>query len=96
MAYDRPGPRQASHALMPVERAAVKEYAGREDTVDYSLMVLSLKAAEAGLFYLSASSVRTVLRQEGLLQDRRDIRRQGALQKPNRPEQLTGPNQCWC
>jgi len=96
MAYDRPGPRQAVHGLMPVERAAVKEYAGREDTVDYSLMVLSLKAAEAGLFYLSASSVRSVLLQEGLLQNRRDIRRQGALQKPNRPEQLTGPNQCWC
>jgi len=96
MAYKKPGPRQASHTLLPSERTAVKEYAGREETVDYSLMVLSLKAAEAGLFYLSASSVRTVLLQEGLLQDRRDIRKQGALQKPNRPEQLTGPNQCWC
>ena len=52
MAYEKPGPRQASHALLPSERTAVKDYAGREDTVDYSLMVLSIKAAEAGYFIL--------------------------------------------
>jgi putative transposase len=96
MAYEKPGPRHAAHALMPVEREAVKDYAGREATVDYSLQVLSIKGAAAGLFCLSASSVRSILMQEGLGQDRRNLCRQGARQKPNRPEELTGPNQCWC
>ena len=96
MAYEKPGPRHAAHALMPVEREAVKDYAGREETVDYSLQVLSIKGAVAGLFCLSASSVRSILMQEGLGQDRRNLGRQGARQKPNRPEELTGPNQCWC
>ncbi len=97
MAYEKPGPRHAAHALMPVEREAVKDYAGREATVDCSLQVLSIKGAAAGLFCLSALSVRTVLMQEGLGQDRRNLRRQGIGQKPNRPEEQTGPNhRCWC
>ncbi|HCD36769.1 MAG TPA: hypothetical protein DEQ23_07095 [Chlorobium sp.] len=57
MAYEKPGPQQPAHALMPAEKDAVLSFAGREDTVDYSLQLLAIKGAEANAFYLSASSV---------------------------------------
>ena len=92
-----PGPRQASHALLPVEKQAVLTYVGEAHTVDYSLQVLALKGAEAGRFVLSAASVRTVLHEAGMLVDRRPPhRRTGAGRKPQRPPELAGPNQCWC
>jgi putative transposase len=95
IAYGKPGPRRVIHAIMPVEREALVEYVGREETVDYSFQALALKGAEEGLFWMSASSVRTILHEEGLAKDRTG-RRRGVRTKPNRPEALTGPNQCWC
>lgn len=96
MAYKKPGPRQVVHAIMPVEREALVEYVGREETVDYSFQMLALKGAEQGLFCMSASSVRTILHEESLAADRTGRKRRGVRVKPNRPEELTGPNQCWC
>ena len=61
MAYGKPGPKQVVHAIMPVERKALIEYVGREETVDYSLQMLALKGAEEELFYMSASTVRNIL-----------------------------------
>jgi len=91
------GPIQASHALLPAEKQAVMAYVSLEETADYSLQMLALKGAEEGLFFMSASSVRTVLQEAGLDSDRRPpVRRTGAGKKPNRPDELTGPNQCWC
>ena len=69
---------------------------GREETVDYSLQMLALKGAEEGLFCMSASTVRTILHQESLAEDRTGRQRRGVRGKPNRPDELTGPNQCWC
>jgi transposase InsO family protein len=96
MEYGKPGPKQMVHAIMPVEREAVLEYVGREETVDYSFQMLALKGAEQGLFCMSASSVREILRKESLAEDRTGRKRRGVRVKPNRPEELTGPNQCWC
>jgi transposase InsO family protein len=97
MAYARPGPKQAPHAIMPVEREALMEFIGQEETTDYSLQALAIKGAEQDIFYMSASSVRTILHDEGLLADRnRFKRRNGGSNKPDRPEELTGPKQCWC
>jgi len=96
MAYGKPGPKQVVHAIMPTEREAVIEYVGREETVDYSLQMLALKGAEEGLFCMSATSVRTILHEESLGGDRTGRKRRVARVKPNRPEELTGPNQCWC
>jgi hypothetical protein len=45
MEYGKPGPKQMVHAIMPVEREAVLEYVGREETVDYSFQMLALKGA---------------------------------------------------
>jgi len=96
MDYQKPGPKQAPHAVMPAERTALVEFAGREETVDYSFQMLALRGAEQGLFFMSASTVRSVLQNKGLGDDRRGPRRRGTGAKPNRPEELTGPNQCWC
>jgi len=96
LAYAKPGPQQSVHAIVPTERAALREFVGREETVDYSFQMLALKGAEHGLFFMSASSVRTILMDAELADDRTGRRRSGATSKPNRPEELTGPNQCWC
>lgn len=97
MDYEKPGPRQPAHALMPLEKDAVVAFAGREDTVDYSFQMLAIKGAEANAFYLSASSVRSILQERGLGDDRTDrVRSSTRRNKPDRPDDLTGPNQCWC
>lgn len=96
MEYGKPGPKQVVHAILPAEREAVLAFVGREETVDYSLQLLAIKGGEQGLFFLSASSVRGILQERGLGNDRTGRRRGGAGAKPNRPDELTGPNQCWC
>ena len=96
MAYGKAGPKQVVHAIIPVEREALIEYVGREETVDYSLQMLALKGAEEGLFCMSASTVRAILNEELLGQDRTGRNRRGVWVKPNRPGEITGPNQCWC
>lgn len=93
----KPGPVEVSHALLPTEKEALIAYVSREETTDYSIQALAIKGAEEGLFFMSASSVRTTLHEAGLALDRRPpVRRTGAGRKPNRPEELNGPNQCWC
>lgn len=96
MQYAQPGPKQALHAIMPHEHAALLSFAGVEETVDYSFQMLSIRGAERELFFMSASSVRRILQDNGLGDDRSERRRARNLVKPNRPEQLNGPNQCWC
>ncbi len=96
MVYRKPGPKKPLHAIMPTERQALMAFAGQEETVDYSFQMLALKGAEGGLFFMSASRVRLILQDSGLGDDRTGRRRSGAGGKPNRPEELTGPNQCWC
>ena len=96
MSYYNSGPRQPVNGIMPAERTALLSYVGLEETVDYSLQVLALRGAEQGLFFLSASTVRKVLIEEEIMSDRRPRqRRSGSGRKPDRPEELTGPNQCW-
>ncbi len=93
----KPGPKHSVNTLMPYEKQAVLDYVQLEETADYSLRVLACKGAEQGLFYVSASTIRWILLDEGILSDRRPpIRRTGARKKPNRPDELIGPNQCWC
>ena len=96
MSYYDPGPKQVMNAIIPAERSALLNYVGQEEAVDYSLQVLALRGAEKGLFFLSASTVRKVLIEEEIMSDRRPKqRRSGSSRKPDRPAELTGPNQCW-
>jgi transposase InsO family protein len=93
----KPGPKHVAHALLPSEKEALIAYVSREETADYSIQTLAIKGAEEKLFYMSASSVRKTLYEVGLAGDRRpSVRRKGTGRKPNRPDELTGPNQCWC
>ena len=93
----KPGPIEVSHALLPSEKEALIAYVSHEETADFSIQRLAIKGAEDTLFFMSASSVRSTLLEAGLSSDRRPpVRRTGAGRKPNRPDELTGPNQCWC
>jgi transposase InsO family protein len=97
MSYAKPGPKRPWNALVPRERAAVRSFVAREDTADLSLQAIAIKGGEQSLFFLSASSVRSILGHDGLLVDRRPPRRRfGIRVKPARPAVLDGPNQCWC
>ena len=96
MDYGKPGPRQVLHGIMPAERERLLDFAAQAQTVDYSFQVLAIKGAEQGLFFMSASSVRVILHEQGLGDDRREHRRRGSNGKPARPEDITAPNQCWC
>jgi len=92
----KPGPINASHALLEEEREAIRAMAVNEEYVDDSHRILAVKASDEGLFQASASSVYRELRKNGLTTDRsgRSVRN-GKSKKPERPE-LTGPNQRWC
>jgi putative transposase len=93
----KPGPIEVSHALLPSEKEALIAYVSHEASADFSIQTLAIKGAEDNLFFMSASSVRSTLHEAGLSSDRRPpVRRTGAGRKPNRPDELTGPNQCWC
>ena len=96
MDYGKPGPRQVLHGIMPAERERLLDFAAQAQTVDYSFQVLAIKGAEQGLFFMSASSVRVILHEQGLGDDRRGHSRRGSNRKPARPEDITAPNQCWC
>lgn len=91
-----PGPLHAPHALLDHERLAIREMALDEKFIDDSHRILTAKAADNGLFYVSASTVYKVMRQEKLTSDRcHRSYRSGRSTKPDRPL-LTGPNQRWC
>lgn len=92
------GPKFPLHTITPMEKKAVLDFVGKSDTVDYSYQKLAIKGAEMGLFFVSASSIRKVLIENGLGEDRRTRKKRSSRtnNKPNRPEDLNGPNQCWC
>jgi putative transposase len=91
-----PGPLHAPHALLEYEREAILAMALDEKYVDDSHRILTAKAADKGLFFVSASTTYKIMRQKNLTADRCNrSHRSGRSTKPDRPE-LTGPNQRWC
>jgi putative transposase len=91
-----PGPIHAPHALLEREREVILNMALDEKYVDDSHRILTAKAADMGLFYVSASTVYNVMRKENLTADRCNrSHKSGRSTKPDRPE-LNGPNQRWC
>lgn len=92
----KPGPVNAPHALLPLEREAILSLALDEECVDCSHRVLAAKGADLDLFYASSSSVYKVMREDGLTADRSGhSQRNGKRMAPERPE-IDGPNQRWC
>ena len=91
-----PGPLKAPHALLDEEKEAIRKFALDEKYVDDSHRVLTAKGADKNLFYVSASSVYKIMRENDLTADR-----SGRSHKNGRstaPERLVidGPNQRWC
>ena len=96
LADAKPGPAHAPHALLIEERNAIIALSKDERYVDDSHRVLTAKGVDAGLIAVSASTVYSIMRIEGLTTDRSGrSHRNGNSRKPDRSE-LTGPNQRWC
>jgi putative transposase len=92
----KPGPVNAPHALLCKEKDAILKLALDEKYVDDSHRVLTAKGADLDLFYVSASSAYTVMRQNRLTVDRTGCsRKNGKRIAPYRPD-IDGPNQRWC
>jgi putative transposase len=95
--YYKSGPIKATHAIIPDEIESILEYVEQDHTCDMSLQQLSHTAREEGIFTVSASVIRTVLHNNGLMTPRRERRHNvNKNVPPLRPDDLNGPNQCWC
>lgn len=91
-----PGPLNAPHALLDEEKEAIRKFALDASYVDDSHRVLAAKGADKSLFYVSASSVYKVMRENDLTADRSGrSHKSGRSTTPERLE-IDGPNQRWC
>jgi transposase InsO family protein len=92
----KPGPRVALHRLLPEERTAVLAMSKDEQYVDDSHRVLAARGNDHLKFFVSASTVYSIMKESGLMTDRsnRSIRTGHSL-KPER-EEIDGSNQRWC
>ena len=91
-----PGPLNAPHALLDEEKEAIRKFALDARYVDDSHRVLAAKGADKSLFYVSASSVYKVMRENDLTADRSGrSHKSGRSTAPERLE-IDSPNQRWC
>jgi putative transposase len=92
----KPGPREAVHRLLPRERQQVLDLAKKEVFADMSHRILTVKAWEMDLFFVSFSSVYRILKDEGMMTHRGFHRGHNGRSKAPVRKELTGPNQRWC
>lgn len=92
----KPGPRKALHRLLPTERQQVLDFARKEEFADLSHRILTVKAWEMDLFFVSFSSVYPILKDEGMMTHRGCHRGHNGRSKAPVRKELTGPNQRWC
>jgi putative transposase len=91
-----PGPLNAPHALLIEEKEAICKFALDISYVDDSHRVLAAKGADSSLFYVSASSIYKVMRENNLTADRSGrSHKSGRSTAPERLE-IDSPNQRWC
>jgi len=93
---NKPGPRQALHALLPEEREQIKALIRQEAYADLSHRALTVTAWDKGLCFVSFSSMYQVMRAEQLTGPRGVHRWHNGLQSTPVRKELTGPNQRWC
>lgn len=92
----KPGPLNAPHALLEVEKDSILKMALDNNYTDDSHRILAAKGLDLGLFCVSASSVYNVMRENSLTTDRVErAKKNGKSLAPPRLE-LDGPNQRWC
>jgi putative transposase len=92
----KPGPRKVLHRLLPIEKQQVLDFARKEEFADLSHRILTVKAWEMDLFYVSFSSVYRILKDEGMMTHRGYHRSHNGRSKAPERKELTGPNQRWC
>jgi len=92
----KPGPREALHRLLSIERQQVLDFAKKEEYADLSHRILTVTAWEMDLFFVSFSTVYRILRAEGLMTQRGYHRRHNGRSVPPVRKELTGANQRWC
>jgi len=92
----KPGPKHPLHKLLPEERSAVLEMAKKEEYADLAHRVLTVKAWDSGLFFLSFSSVYSIMRSAGIMAMRGARSPHNGRSIPPERQELTGPNQRWC
>jgi putative transposase len=92
----KPGPRKALHRLLPTERQQVLDFARKEEFADLSHRILTVKAWEMDLFFVSFSSVYRILKDEGMMAHRGYHRSHNGRSKAPERKDLTGANQRWC
>jgi len=92
----KPGPREPLHRLLPAEREAVLQMAGKDEYSDLAHRILAVTAWDLGIFFVSFSSVYRILRAEGQMSMRGRQRGHNGRSIPPYRKELTGPNQRWC
>lgn len=92
----KPGPLNATHALLEQEKEAILEMALDDDYADDSHRILAAKGSDLGLFNVSASSVYTVLRENKLTTDRVERTRHNGKSVAPQRDDIDGSNQRWC
>lgn len=92
----RPGPEQAPHRILTVEREQVLALARREDYADCSHRILTVLAWEQNIVWVSFSTTYRILREAGLTTGRCHYHRHNGHSLPPTRRPLTGPNQRWC
>ncbi len=92
----KPGPKKPVHRLLPAERTAVVQMAGKEEYGDLSHRILAVTAWDQGLFFVSFSTVYRILRSANLTSMRGLQGPHNGRSLPPVRKELTGPNQRWC
>jgi putative transposase len=92
----KPGPRKALHRLLSTERQQMLDFAKKEEFADLSHRILTVKAWEMNLFFVSFSSVYRILKDEGMMTHRGCHRSHNGRSRAPVRKELTGPNQRWC
>jgi len=92
----KPGAFNPIHRLLPEEKEAVLQMAGKEEYADLSHRILAVTAWENEDFFVSFSSVYRILSSGDLMAMRGDHRPHNGRSLPPVRKELTGPNQRWC
>jgi len=92
----KPGALNPVHRLLPEEKEAVLQMAGKEEYADLSHRILAVTAWENEDFFVSFSSVYRILFSDDLMAMRGNHQPHNGRSLPPVRKELTGPNQRWC
>jgi putative transposase len=91
-----PGPKNASHRVLPEEIQEIVTMATSLEYVDLSHRILAVTACDKGLFQASFSTVYRILKERDLMTGRGPGGIHNGNSKAPVRKDLSGPNQRWC